>query len=93
MNERIGLTGGGDCPGLNSIRARQPPQRSQTSVSVTALRLLEPLRYQHLDYKQMDAQAGGTILGTTNKAACRQDRPWPSQEHPRRNPGAGETEL
>ncbi|MBI4325087.1 MAG: ATP-dependent 6-phosphofructokinase [Chloroflexi bacterium] len=75
MNERIGiLTGGGDCPGLNAVIRAVVKSASQRGWETIGFRdgfegLLEPLRYQHLDYKQMDGllNAGGTILGTTNK--------------------------
>lgn len=75
MKERIGiLTGGGDCPGLNAVIRAVVKSASKRGWETIGFRdgfegLLEPLRYQPLDYKQMDGllNAGGTILGTTNK--------------------------
>ena len=75
MRERIGiLTGGGDCPGLNTvIRAVVKCATKRDWDTIGFLDgyegLLEPLRYQALDYKEMDALlfVGGTILGTSNK--------------------------
>ncbi|HOX57282.1 MAG TPA: ATP-dependent 6-phosphofructokinase [Candidatus Paceibacterota bacterium] len=75
MHERIGiLTGGGDCPGLNTvIRAVVKCASKRGWEAVGFLDgfegLLEPLRYRRLDYKEMDALlfVGGTILGTSNK--------------------------
>ena len=75
MRERIGiLTGGGDCPGLNTvIRAVVKCATKRGWDTVGFLDgfegLLQPLQYRPLDYKEMDALlfVGGTILGTTNK--------------------------
>jgi phosphofructokinase-like protein len=75
MRERIGiLTGGGDCPGLNTvIRAVVKCASKQGWDTVGFLDgfegMLEPLRYRPLDYKEMDALlfVGGTVLGTSNK--------------------------
>jgi phosphofructokinase-like protein len=75
MRERIGiLTGGGDCPGLNTvIRAVVKCASKRGWDSIGFLEgfegLLEPLRYRALDYKEMDALlfVGGTVLGTSNK--------------------------
>jgi 6-phosphofructokinase 1 len=75
MRERIGiLTGGGDCPGLNTvIRAVVKCATKRGWDTIGFLDgyegLLEPLRYKALDYKEMDALlfVGGTILGTSNK--------------------------
>lgn len=75
MRERIGiLTGGGDCPGLNTvIRAVVKCATKRGWDTIGFLDgfegLLEPLRYRPLDYKEMDALlfVGGTILGTSNK--------------------------
>ena len=75
MHERIGiLTGGGDCPGLNTvIRAVVKCATKRGWDTVGFLDgfegLLEPLRYRALHYKEMDALlfVGGTILGTSNK--------------------------
>jgi phosphofructokinase-like protein len=75
MRERIGiLTGGGDCPGLNTvIRAVVKCASKRDWDTVGFLDgfegMLEPLRYRPLDYKEMDALlfVGGTVLGTSNK--------------------------
>jgi ATP-dependent phosphofructokinase / diphosphate-dependent phosphofructokinase len=75
MRERIGiLTGGGDCPGLNTvIRAvvKCASKRGWDTIGFLGgfEGLLEPLRYRPLDYKEMDALlfVGGTVLGTSNK--------------------------
>jgi ATP-dependent phosphofructokinase / diphosphate-dependent phosphofructokinase len=75
MSKRIGiLTGGGDCPGLNTvIRAvvKCASKRGWSSIGFLGgyEGLLEPLSYRELDYKEMDALlfVGGTILGTSNK--------------------------
>ena len=75
MRERIGiLTGGGDCPGLNTvIRAVVKCATKRGWDTIGFLDgfegLLEPLRYRALHYKEMDALlfVGGTVLGTSNK--------------------------
>jgi ATP-dependent phosphofructokinase / diphosphate-dependent phosphofructokinase len=75
MRERIGiLTGGGDCPGLNTvIRAVVKCATKRGWDTIGFLDgfegLLQPLRYRPLDYKEMDALlfVGGTVLGTSNK--------------------------
>ena len=75
MRERIGiLTGGGDCPGLNTvIRAvvKSATKRGWDTIGFLDgfEGLLEPLRFRPLDYKEMDALlfVGGTVLGTSNK--------------------------
>jgi phosphofructokinase-like protein len=75
MRERIGiLTGGGDCPGLNTvIRAVVKCATKRGWDTIGFLDgfegLLDPLRYRPLDYKEMDALlfVGGTVLGTSNK--------------------------
>ncbi len=75
MRERIGiLTGGGDCPGLNTvIRAVVKCATKRGWDTLGFLDgfegLLEPVRYRALDYKEMDALlfVGGTVLGTSNK--------------------------
>ena len=75
MRERIGiLTGGGDCPGLNTVIRAVVKSASKRDWDTIGFLdgyegLLEPLRYQPLDYKEMDALlfVGGTILGTSNK--------------------------
>jgi len=75
MRERIGiLTGGGDCPGLNTVIRAVVKSASKRGWDTIGFLdgyegLLEPVRYQPLDYKEMDALlfVGGTILGTSNK--------------------------
>ena len=75
MRERIGiLTGGGDCPGLNTvIRAVVKCATKRGWDTIGFLDgfegMLEPLRYRPLHYKEMDALlfVGGTVLGTSNK--------------------------
>lgn len=75
MRECIGImTGGGDCPGLNAvIRAvvKSATKRGWDTIGFLGgyEGMLEPMRYRHLDYKEMDALlfVGGTILGTSNK--------------------------
>jgi 6-phosphofructokinase 1 len=75
MHERIGiLTGGGDCPGLNTvIRAVVKCATKRGWDTIGFLDgfegMLEPLRYRPLHYKEMDALlfVGGTVLGTSNK--------------------------
>jgi 6-phosphofructokinase 1 len=75
MRERIGiLTGGGDCPGLNTVIRAVVKSASKRGWDTLGFLdgyegLLEPLRYRPLDYKEMDALlfVGGTILGTSNK--------------------------
>jgi 6-phosphofructokinase 1 len=75
MRERIGiLTGGGDCPGLNTVIRAVVKCGSKRGWDTIGFLdgfegLLEPLRYRALDYKEMDALlfVGGTVLGTSNK--------------------------
>jgi len=75
MRERIGiLTGGGDCPGLNTVIRAVVKSASKRGWDALGFRggfegLLEPVRYRPLDYKEMDEllHVGGTILGTSNK--------------------------
>ena len=75
MRVRIGiLTGGGDCPGLNPVIRAVVKSASKRGWDTIGFLdgyegLLEPVRYQPLDYKEMDALlfVGGTILGTSNK--------------------------
>lgn len=75
MSERIGiLTGGGDAPGLNAVIRAAVKSAAKLGWDTVGIRggfegLLEPLRYQHLDYHQMAGllNMGGTILGATNK--------------------------
>jgi ATP-dependent phosphofructokinase / diphosphate-dependent phosphofructokinase len=75
MRERIGiLTGGGDCPGLNTVIRAVVKCASKRGWDTVGFLdgfegMLEPLRYRQLDYKEMDALlfVGGTVLGTSNK--------------------------
>jgi ATP-dependent phosphofructokinase / diphosphate-dependent phosphofructokinase len=75
MRERIGiLTGGGDCPGLNTVIRAVVKCASKRGWDTLGLLdgyegLLEPMQYRALDYKEMDALlfVGGTVLGTSNK--------------------------
>ncbi len=75
MRERIGiLTGGGDCPGLNTVIRAVVKCASKRGWDTIGFLdgfegLLDPLRYRPLDYKEMDALlfVGGTVLGTSNK--------------------------
>jgi len=75
MRERIGiLTGGGDCPGLNTVIRAVVKCASKRGWDTIGFLdgfegLLEPLRYRPLHYKEMDALlfVGGTVLGTSNK--------------------------
>jgi ATP-dependent phosphofructokinase / diphosphate-dependent phosphofructokinase len=75
MRERIGiLTGGGDCPGLNTVIRAVVKCATKLGWDTIGFLdgfegLLDPLRYRPLDYKEMDALlfVGGTVLGTSNK--------------------------
>jgi ATP-dependent phosphofructokinase / diphosphate-dependent phosphofructokinase len=75
MRERVGiLTGGGDCPGLNAVIRAVVKSAAKRGWETLGFHggfegLLDPVCYQPLDYKEMDALlfVGGTILGTTNK--------------------------
>ena len=75
MRERIGiLTGGGDCPGLNTVIRAVVKCASKRGWDTIGFLdgyegLLEPLQYRELDYKEMDSLlfVGGTVLGTSNK--------------------------
>jgi ATP-dependent phosphofructokinase / diphosphate-dependent phosphofructokinase len=75
MRERIGiLTGGGDCPGLNTVIRAVVKSAAKQGWETLGFRggfegLLEPVSYRLLDYKEMDALlfVGGTVLGTSNK--------------------------
>ncbi len=77
MKTRIGiLTGGGDCPGLNTvIRAvvKSAAKRGWDTLGILGgfEGLLEPTRTRALDYHEMDGLLflGGTILGTSNQGA------------------------
>src|SRR5215831_15828266 len=75
MSKKIGIvTGGGDCPGLNTVIraiAKAATQRGWESVGILGgyEGLLEPLQYRALDYRALDGLLvrGGTILGTANQ--------------------------
>jgi 6-phosphofructokinase 1 len=75
MSKRIGIvTGGGDCPGLNTViraAAKAASQRGWESVGIIGgyEGLLEPQQYRVLDYRALDGLLvrGGTILGTANR--------------------------
>ena len=75
MRERIGiLTGGGDCPGLNTVIRAVVKCAAKQGWETLGFQegfegLLDPVRYRLLDYKEMDALlfVGGTVLGTSNK--------------------------
>jgi 6-phosphofructokinase 1 len=75
MTERIAIvTGGGDCPGLNAvIRAvvKAASRRGWETIGFLGGYdgMLEPVRYQPLDYRQMAGMLfrGGTVLGTANR--------------------------
>ena len=77
MKTRIGiLTGGGDCPGLNTvIRAvvKSATKRDWETLGILGgfEGLLQPTRTRVLDYHEMDGLLflGGTVLGTSNKGA------------------------
>ena len=68
------VTGGGDCPGLNTVIRATVKAATYTGwesygVYGSYNGLLEPVDLRPLDYRAMDALLfrGGTILGTTNK--------------------------
>src|SRR5918993_4023634 len=73
--KRIGVvTGGGDCPGLNTVIravAKAAAQRGWETVGFLGgyEGLLEPRRFVNLDYNAIGGllQRGGTILGTANR--------------------------
>jgi 6-phosphofructokinase 1 len=75
MPKRIGIvTGGGDCPGLNTVIravAKAATMRGWETLGIFGgyEGLLEPRRFQVLDYKALDGllTRGGTILGTANR--------------------------
>jgi 6-phosphofructokinase 1 len=75
MSKKIGIvTGGGDCPGLNTVIravAKAATQRGWESVGILGgyEGLLEPRQYRALDYRALDGLLvrGGTILGTANR--------------------------
>ncbi|MEZ0266694.1 MAG: 6-phosphofructokinase [Phycisphaerae bacterium] len=75
MNTRIGIvTGGGDCPGLNTVIravAKAAAMRGWEAVGVVGgyEGLLDPPRTIDLDYNRISGLLlrGGTILGTANR--------------------------
>jgi 6-phosphofructokinase 1 len=75
MINRIAIvTGGGDCPGLNTvIRAvvKAATRRGWESIGFLGgfEGMLDPARHRPLEYREMDALLfrGGTILGTANR--------------------------
>src|SRR5215467_6826285 len=75
MRKKIGIvTGGGDCPGLNTVIraiAKAATQRGWESVGILGgyEGLLEPRQYRALDYHALNGLLvrGGTILGTANR--------------------------
>ena len=75
MSDRIGIvTGGGDCPGLNTvIRAVAKAAAKHSWETIGFLGgydgVLEPQRYVELDYQKLGPllTRGGTILGTANR--------------------------
>src|SRR5262249_10284559 len=75
MTQKIGIvTGGGDCPGLNAVIravAKAATMRGWETLGIFGgyEGLLEPRRYQILDYKALGGllTRGGTILGTANR--------------------------
>src|SRR5215467_13496270 len=75
MRKKIGIvTGGGDCPGLNTVIravAKAATQRGWESLGILGgyEGLLEPRQFRALDYHALDGLLvrGGTILGTANR--------------------------
>jgi 6-phosphofructokinase 1 len=75
MTKKIGIvTGGGDCPGLNTVIravAKAAAQRGWESIGILGgyEGLLEPRQTRLLDYHALDGLLvrGGTILGTANR--------------------------
>src|SRR5215831_14842655 len=75
MSKKIGIvTGGGDCPGLNTVIraiAKAATQRGWESIGILGgyEGLLEPRQYRVLDYRALNGLLvrGGTILGTANR--------------------------
>ena len=75
MINKIGIvTGGGDCPGLNTVIravAKAATMRGWETLGILGgyAGLLEPRRFRVLDYKALDGLLirGGTILGTANR--------------------------
>jgi len=75
MNKKIGVvTGGGDCPGLNTVIravAKAATQHDWETVGILGgyEGLLEPRQFRLLDYHALDGLLvrGGTVLGTANR--------------------------
>jgi len=75
MTKKIGIvTGGGDCPGLNTVIravAKAAAQRGWETIGILGgyEGLLEPRQTRLLDYHALDGLLvrGGTILGTANR--------------------------
>lgn len=75
MTNKIGIvTGGGDCPGLNTVIravAKAATMRGWETLGILGgyAGLLEPRQFRVLDYKALDGllTRGGTILGTANR--------------------------
>src|SRR5262249_4436576 len=75
MAQKIGVvTGGGDCPGLNTVIravAKAATQQGWENVGIHGgyEGLLEPRQFRLLDYHALDGLLvrGGTILGTANR--------------------------
>ena len=84
IGKRIGIvTGGGDCPGLNTVIravAKAAAQRGWETLGFLGgyEGLLEPRRFVNLDYNAISGLLlrGGTILGTANRGKfSAEDRP------------------
>jgi len=75
MTQRIAIvTGGGDCPGLNTVIRAVVKAASRRGWEAIGFLdgfdgMLEPVAFQALDYREMDSLLfrGGTILGTANR--------------------------
>jgi phosphofructokinase-like protein len=75
MSKKIGIvTGGGDCPGLNTVIravAKAAAQRGWETIGIIGgyAGLLEPRQFSTLDYRALSGllTRGGTILGTANR--------------------------
>lgn len=75
MTQRIAIvTGGGDCPGLNTVIRAVVKAASRRGWETIGFLdgyegMLAPVAYRALDYREMDALLfrGGTILGTASR--------------------------
>jgi 6-phosphofructokinase 1 len=75
MSKKIGIvTGGGDCPGLNTVIravAKAAAHRGWETIGIIGgyAGLLEPRQFSRLDYRALSGllTRGGTILGTANR--------------------------